>query len=110
MAGSSLLDGFPEVAADPRRVPGREVGSTSTHRNMGQCLCCLGDREGDRDPILDAEARARAAEAAQNRQESYANSAAGKREAKARARDAAASRGGGLSADAHQQRINDIIN
>ena len=75
---------------------------------MGNCLDCFKERGGASDPILDAEARARAAEAAQARNDAYANSAAGKRDAKARARDAAAARGE-LSSNAHQQRINDII-
>ena len=76
---------------------------------MGGCLtCCLQDRDGDRDPILDAQARARAAEAAQMRQDDYSKSSVGKREAKMRAKETAASKGG-LSAESHQQRINDII-
>ncbi|KAL1526959.1 hypothetical protein AB1Y20_015648 [Prymnesium parvum] len=45
---------------------------------MGGVCCCLGGRESGSDPILDAEARARAAEAAQRRQEQYENSAAGR--------------------------------
>ena len=76
---------------------------------MGQCLCCFPSRDGDRDPMLDAEARARAAEAAQSRHETYSNSAVGKREAKARAKEQASAARGGLSNDAHNQRINDII-
>ena len=76
---------------------------------MGDCLSCFDREEGAaRDPILDAQARARAAEAAQARHETYANSAVGKREAKARAKEASASKGS-LSSEAHQQRINDII-
>ena len=75
---------------------------------MGTCLSCCFERDEGRDPILDQAARARAAEAAQARADAYSNSAAGKRDAKARAKDAAASKGG-LSANAHQQRINDII-
>ena len=76
---------------------------------MGDCLsACLKDRDGASDPMLDQEARARAAEAAQARQTAHDNSPAAKQAAKARQREAAASRGG-LSAGAHQQRINDII-
>ena len=62
-----------------------------------------------RDPIMDAEARARAADAAAARQDAYSNSAAGKRYAKYRAKEQAAAKSGGVSASAHQQRINDII-
>ena len=76
---------------------------------MGNCLpCCFPDADSARDPILDAQARQRAADAAASRQDAYANSAAGKRDAKARAKDQAAAKGG-LSSSAHQQRINDII-
>ena len=75
---------------------------------MGNCLDCFQGREDARDPIMDAEARARAAEAAQARQEAYASSAAGKRDAKYRAKEQAAARGA-VSSEAHQQRINDII-
>ena len=75
---------------------------------MGNCLDCFRDAGEVRDPIMDAQARQRAADAAQARQESYANSAAGKREAKQRAKDQAAAKGG-ISAGDHQQRINDII-
>ena len=75
---------------------------------MGQCLECFGPREEARDPILDAQARARAAEAAQARHAAHAKSPGGKADAKARARDQAAAQS--LSSNAHAQRINDIIN
>ena len=75
---------------------------------MGALMCCLQDRDEASDPMLDAQARARAAEAAQNRLDTYANSAAGKRDAKMKAREVAANKGG-ISSSAHAQRINDII-
>ena len=60
---------------------------------MGDCLsACLKDRDGASDPMLDQEARARAAEAAQARQTAHDNSPAAKQAAKARQREAAASR------------------
>ena len=73
---------------------------------MGNCLDCFKDRGDASDPIMNAEARARAAEAAQARQEAYSNSTAGKRDAASRKK---ASAPGPVSADAHRQRINDII-
>ena len=46
---------------------------------MGALCCCLSYRDSEtNDPIMDAEARARAAEAAQRRQEQFENSAAGR--------------------------------
>ena len=75
---------------------------------MGNCLDCFRAPEAPRDPLLDAEARQRAADAAAARATAHANSPGGKAQAKAKARDAAASRGG-LSNEAHQQRVNDII-
>lgn len=72
---------------------------------MGGCESCLGGgREEARDPIMDAQARARAAEAAEQRQAKYAQSAHGKAAAKSAARDKVAT-----SNEAHQQRIADII-
>lgn len=76
---------------------------------MGNCLDCLKDRDNARDPIMDAEARARAAEAAQSRHDAYSSSAAGKRDAAARKKEAAAAKGGGVTAEAQRQRINDIL-
>ena len=73
---------------------------------MGNCLDCFKDRSDASDPLMDAEARARAAEAAQARQEKHATSPAAKRDAAARKKAAAS---GGVSADDHRQRINDII-
>ena len=72
---------------------------------MGCIESCLQGRDGARDPILDAEARARAAEAAQQRQDRFNNSSAGKAAAKAAARDKAHT-----SSAAHDQRIHDILN
>ena len=75
---------------------------------MGQALCCCLVRE-DSNPLLDAEARARAAEAAQGRLEKYNSSpsAQKQRQYDARLKKAAAS---SVSAESHAQRINDIIN
>lgn len=75
---------------------------------MGNCLDCFRETGEARDPIMDAQARQRAADAAQARQDNWSSSAAGKRDAKERAKLAAAEKGG-ISASAHQQRINDII-
>ena len=73
---------------------------------MGNCLDCLrGDRSPSSNPILDAEARARAAEAAAARQAKFDGSAQGKAAKKQAERD---KRQAG-SAE-HQQRINDILN
>ena len=48
---------------------------------MGDCFSsCLGGERYDDDPLLNAEARRRAAEAAQARQEAYSQSAVGKRQ------------------------------
>ena len=77
-------------------------------RAMGNCLDCFRETGEARDPIMDAQARQRAADAAQARQDNWSSSAAGKRDAKERAKLAAAEKGG-ISASAHQQRINDII-
>ena len=61
---------------------------------MGQCLeCCLGQREPS-DPLLDEQARQRAAEAAARRQEAYDRSAAGKAAKKSAAAAAKPSLGG----------------
>ena len=65
---------------------------------MGNCLDCFRETGEARDPIMDAQAR----------QDNWSSSAAGKRDAKERAKLAAAEKGG-ISASAHQQRINDII-
>lgn len=51
---------------------------------MGTVCCCLRDSDSDtNDPILDAQARARAAEAAQRRQQQYEQSAVGRAAKKA---------------------------
>ena len=75
---------------------------------MGNCLDCFRETGEARDPIMDAEARQRAADAAAARQNAYAGSAAGKRDAKERAKLAAGNKGG-ISNEAQAQRINDII-
>lgn len=75
--------------------------------SLSACCPCFGERDEGRDPILDSQARARAAEAAQARADAYASTPVAKREAKARAKEAQSK--GGLSASAHQQRINDIL-
>ena len=78
-------------------------------RTMGDCFsACLGGGDHDDDPLLNAEARRRAAEAAQARQEAFAQSAAGKRQAKAAARDKAANNSNYSNAQ-HEQRIADIM-
>eukprot|EP00322_Chrysochromulina_rotalis_P012703 CAMPEP_0115861158 /NCGR_PEP_ID=MMETSP0287-20121206/17509_1 /TAXON_ID=412157 /ORGANISM="Chrysochromulina rotalis, Strain UIO044" /LENGTH=75 /DNA_ID=CAMNT_0003315525 /DNA_START=77 /DNA_END=304 /DNA_ORIENTATION=- len=74
---------------------------------MGCCESCLGEGRSagdDRDPMLDAAARARAAEAAEARQAKFATSAHGKAAAKQAARDKAQ-----IGQAAHQERIRDII-
>ena len=76
---------------------------------MGDCFSsCLGGERYDDDPLLNAEARRRAAEAAQARQEAYSQSTVGKRQAKAIARDKAANNNN-FSQAAHEQRIADIM-
>ena len=84
------------------------IGAKPSKRAMGNCLDCFRETGEARDPIMDAQARQRAADAAQARQDNWSSSAAGKRGAKERAKLAAAEKGG-ISASAHQQRINDII-
>jgi len=62
---------------------------------MGNCWCFA--RQESSDPMLDREARARAAEAAEQRLQSYEQSAAGRAAKKAQAnaeREKAASRNG----------------
>jgi len=68
------------------------------------CLECF-QRDAASDPILDAEARARAAEAAARRQEAYDKSPHGKAAKKSVAKDKAQ-----MDSAAHAQRIHDIIN
>lgn len=76
---------------------------------MGALCCCLPRTDDDpRDPLLDREARARAAEAAQARLDQYNETPAAKRAQKAAAREKAAA-SSSMSNEAHQQRINDII-
>ena len=105
------MDRYETLSGDEPKAK-RTVEQASSRRGatseMGGCLCCLQDRDGDRDPILDAQARARAAEAAQMRHDDYSKSAVRKREAKMRAKESSPSKGG-LSNESHQQRINDII-
>ena len=74
---------------------------------MGLCESCLGGGSratDDRDPMLDAQARARAAEAAEARQARFDQSAQGKAAKKQAAREKAQ-----VGQAAHQQRIADII-
>ena len=75
---------------------------------MGNCLDCFADRDAARDPIMDAQARERAADAAAQRAAAHAKGPVGRAQSKAIARDAAANKGG-LSNEAHRQRVNDII-
>lgn len=75
---------------------------------MGGCLsgCLGGARDEGRDPILDAQTRQRAAEAAEARQAKFASSAQGKAAAKQASRERTSPQ---MGRDAHQQRIADII-
>ena len=72
---------------------------------MGNCLDCFSGSPAS-DPILDREARARAAEAAQARMQKHQSDPLAMRQAAAAAREKAAP----VSQAAHNQRINDIIN
>lgn len=54
---------------------------------LQSCFPCLGEPEAPRDPLLDAQARQRAADAAAARMDRHEQSAAGKAAKKAAARD-----------------------
>lgn len=61
---------------------------------MGQCLCCFEERGDAGDPILNAEARRRAAEAAQARQQAHIEDPVAKRLRLAAERERAQASGG----------------
>jgi len=99
----------PTQAADGKKTRhGARKFGTPFRICMGGCLssCLGGARDEGRDPILDAQTRQRAAEAAEARQAKFASSAQGKAAAKQASRERTSTH---LGRDAHQQRIADII-
>lgn len=74
---------------------------------MGQCLDCLKGKEPT-DPLLDREARARAAEAAAARAAAHENDPLARRQKAAAAKEKAAA--APVTQAQHAQRIADIMN